>query len=119
MSNSSNEKNNDITPEDISMSKALYLDGMYVEDKVIEHVIENAKYVGLISKTASEDDDKYRWVVSIAKHHMLILKFQDMAKERPYSPMGMVCLTNYIHVIVRKVCKVLADMLTRYYPTKP
>ncbi|CAK1814853.1 conserved hypothetical protein [Vibrio crassostreae] len=117
MSNSCDTNNDDITPEDILMSKALYLDRAYVEDNVIEYVVENAKYVGLISKNASEDDDDYKWVVGMAKHHMLILNLHDMAKEKPYSPMGMVCLEVYIQVIVRKVCKALADTLTRYYPT--
>ncbi|KOY26727.1 hypothetical protein NDJ59_18425 [Vibrio parahaemolyticus] len=117
MCNYCNEKNNKVSPEDISISKALYLDDIYVEFHVLEHVIENAKHVGLISKVAGEDDDNHKWVVSMAKHHMLILKLQDIAKEKPYSPMGMACLEGYIQLIVRKVCKVLADTLTRYYPT--
>lgn len=117
MCNSCNKNNNKITDEDISMSKALYLDEIYVECEVLEHVIKKAKHVGLISKTAGEDDDNRKWVLSMAKHHMLILKLQDIAKEKPYSPMGMACLEDYIQLIVRKVCKVLADTLTRYYPT--
>ncbi|CAH8202226.1 hypothetical protein [Vibrio aestuarianus] len=119
MSNSYNEKSNNVTPEDISISKALYLDGIYVESKAIEQVVENAKFVGLISDNSGEDDDNHKWVVSMAKHHMLILKLQDVAKEKPFSPNGIASLDDYIKVTVRKVSKALADALMRIRPTIP
>lgn len=118
MCSSCNEKNNKVSPEDISISKALYLDGIYVECNVLEHVIENSKHVGLISKNAGEDDDNYKWVVSMAKHHMLILKLQETAKEKPYEPVGKECLDLHVQEIVRKTSKVLADALKLHYPLR-
>ncbi|MDX1256811.1 hypothetical protein N7K92_15710 [Vibrio parahaemolyticus] len=118
MSNYYNGKGNNVTPEDISMSKALYLDGIYVESKAIEQVVENAKSVGLIPQNASEDDDNHKWVVSMAKHHMLILKLQDTAKDKPYEPMGRKCLDLHVQEIVRKTSKVLADALKLHYPLR-
>ena len=118
MCNSCNKNNNKITDGDISMSKGLYLDGIYVECKVLEHVIENAKHVGLISKAAGEDDDNRKWVLSMAKHHMLILKLQEIAKEKPYEPVGKECLDLHVQEIVRKTSKVLADALKLHYPLR-
>ncbi|TLS81667.1 hypothetical protein IHC93_12195 [Photobacterium damselae subsp. damselae] len=100
------------------MSKALYLDGIYVECNVLMHVIENAKHVGLISKNAGKDDDNHKWVVSMVKHQMLILKLQDAAKDKPYEPMGRKCLDLHVQEIVRKINKVLADVLKHYYPLR-
>ncbi|HCG8579258.1 hypothetical protein [Vibrio parahaemolyticus] len=118
MCDSCNENNNEISEEDILISKALYLDGIYVECNVLEHVIENAKHVGLISKNYGKDDDNHRWVVSMVKHQMLILKLQDIAKEKPYTPLGVKCLDAHIKDLAKKISKVLAVALLSYSPVK-
>ncbi|EPN4955937.1 hypothetical protein ACT0HV_003940 [Vibrio diabolicus] len=119
MSDSIDNKDSDTaTLEDIAMSRALYLDGMYIQNKVVELVINNAKADGLISNKTSKDDKNYQWVVHMAEHHMLILKLQDRAKGKTYTPMGMECINNHALEIVRKISKAMADTLMLYYPPK-
>lgn len=98
---------------------ALYLDGLYVPEKVTELVIDSAIKSGLISEGYNQSDNLVRWVIKTTEHHLLILNLQDCAKESPYSPMSMACLDKHVKAQARLVCKVLATMLTSYYPPRP
>ncbi|MGS0673958.1 hypothetical protein [Shewanella sp. 125m-1] len=105
--------------EDKSIADALYLDSLYVKQAVIKQVIENAKYAGLIPTDTIIESKDYRWVIRVTEHQLLILKLQETAKEKPYSPSSIKCLNKHIQELARKTSKTLADLLINNYPPKP
>lgn len=105
--------------EDKSIAHSLYLDDLYVPHEVIEKVIRNVKTDGLIPKNSTRENKEYQWIIKMIKHHLLILKLQERAKEKPYSPGSMACLDRHVDELVRKISKALAEMLRNYYPPKP
>ncbi len=109
----------EIPCDDMSIANALYLDGLYVPEKVTELVINSAIKSGLISKRYNHNDNLVQWVIKATEHHLLILNLQDCAKESPYTPTSMACLDKYVKAKARLVCKALAAMLTSYYPPRP
>ncbi|MGQ5486792.1 hypothetical protein FA893_04235 [Photobacterium damselae subsp. piscicida] len=98
----------------MSIANALYLDGLYVPEKVTELVIDGAIKSGLISKGYNQSDNLVQWVIKTTEHHLLILNLQDCAKENPFIPTSMACLDKYVKAQARLVCKALAAMLIIY-----
>ncbi|HCG5931461.1 TPA: hypothetical protein NJ079_005166 [Vibrio parahaemolyticus] len=107
------------TSDNKSLANALYLDGVYVVEEVIRIVIKNAKLSGLLHKNSNDDNKDYQWVIKMVEHQLLILRLQECSKERPYAPSSIKCLNKYIDDLARKISKMLAGILTNYYPLKP
>lgn len=98
------------------LAKGLYLDNMYVQDKVVELVIEAAKSSGFLPHYAHSGNLSYVWIIDMTHHHLMILSHQESAKENPYSPSDMRCLNRKIKQLSCKVNMALADILTNHYP---
>ncbi|HAS6601732.1 hypothetical protein P3638_14530 [Vibrio parahaemolyticus] len=114
--------NNDTSVPSITnknTATALYLDGLYVADNVLEQVIDSVKQAGLLPKNCPPSDKQYQWVANMTEHHRLILNLQNLAREHPYRPVSMKCLDKHIQEQAHKVCKIIADRLSYDYPPQP